>query len=413
MAGGTQNRNAKLALEKHLSVMGDTKLCGCPIHKRNGQKTLVDATLFNIDKKNKKDGLQAMCKIGKTGLDSFKHKMNAWKLIYIFDKLTESQLLSKFKLKLESKSLSLALYNSFNFIFDNIYSKIDCEIKSDIFFEFMSTVDSLIGGKNVFNGRSLLNQMNIYNINLDEDDFSKLIIDFDPSNIFTKEEIKNVFDLQDFFCDNLNLYVRESSTGELFQHSNFRTTLTKIREVYNEDGSPFLINGVQVRINKWNTQVKGKNDSRVERYFPDGDYKLANSRMREINKTGLSADHIWPISLGGKHDISNLEGMPLLDNIRKRNNFSLELLERVNKNPENDISFRYLEDFRRICSGSITMDKVAEVERTLRLSVENWNENVSSMVDNEKSEFIIKMLIEHNVSHVKHEKIIKDYFTKK
>jgi len=69
MAGGTHNRNAKVALEKHLSVVGKSKLCGCPIHKKNGVKTLVDATIFNIDKKNKKDGLQAMCKIGKTCLD--------------------------------------------------------------------------------------------------------------------------------------------------------------------------------------------------------------------------------------------------------------------------------------------------------------------------------------------------------
>jgi len=416
MAGGTHNRNAKVALEKHLSVVGKSKLCGCPIHKKNGVKTLVDATIFNIDKKNKKDGLQAMCKIGKTGLDSFKHKMNGWKLIYIFDKLTDSNLLDKFKNSLESKSLQIALFDSFNFIFDGILSNVKGETKSEIFFEFMSVADSVIGGKNGFGGNSLLNQMNIYNLNLTESDFFQLIVDFDPSKVLSKEEINNVFDLQDMFCDELYLYVNESSKKELdlHHHSNFRTTLTKIREVYKEDGSPFLSsNGVHVRINKWNTQVQGKSDSRVERYFPDGDYKLANSKMREINKTGLSADHIWPISLGGKHDVSNLEGMPLLENIRKRNNISIELLKRVSKNPERYISGKYLDLFNSICVGEVTQDKVIEVERTLRLAVENWNDDVSSMDDVSKETFIIEMLTQHNVSYTKHEKVIKDYFTKK
>ncbi len=280
----------------------------------------------------------------------------------------------------------------------------------------MSVADSVIGGKNGFGGNSLLNQMNIYNLNLTESDFFQLIFDFDPSNVLSKEEINNVFELQDMFCDELDLYVNESSKKELdlYHHSNFRTTLTKIREVYKEDGTPFLSsNGIHVRINKWNTQVQGKSDSRVERYLPDGDYKLANSRMREINKTGLSADHIWPISLGGKHDVSNLEGMPLLENIRKRNNISIELLERVSKNPERYISGKYLDIFNSICAGIVTQDKVIEVERTLRLTVENWSDSVSSMDNDSKEEFIIGMLIEHNVSHTKHEKVIKDYFTKK
>ena len=416
MAGGTQNRNAKVALEKHLSVVGKTKLCGCPVHKKGGLKTLVDATIFNMDKKNKKDGLQAMCKIGKTGLDSFKHKMNGWKLIYIFDKLTESNLLEKFKISLSTKQQQLALYNSFITIFDNILSSINSETKSDTFFEFMSITDSVIGGKKGFGGNSLLNQMNIYNLNLTEGDFIQIIIDFDPSNVLDREEIKNVFELQDMFCDNLNLYVNESSKKELelHHHSNFRTTLTKIREVYNEDGTPFTSSkGVHIRINKWNTQVQGKSDSRVERYFPDGDYKLANAKMREINKTGLSADHIWPISLGGKHDPSNLEGMPLLENIRKRNNLTVDLLSRVCQNPEKHISSKYLDLFKNICSGEITQDKVVEIERNLRLSVENWNYSVSSMDDDTKQKFVTELLIEHNVSHNKYDKVIKDYFTKK
>ena len=412
MAGGTQNRNAKVALEKHLSVVGKNKLCGCPIHRKNGQKTLVDATIFN-GQKSSKDGLQGMCKIGKKGLDSFKHKMNGWKLIFIFDKLTDSKILDKLKISLESKSLQTALYNSFTFIFDKLLSEVKGDTKSDIFFEFMSVVDSVIGGKN---SKSLLNQMNVYNLNLSEKDFFQLIEDFDPSNILSKEEIKNLFSLQDMFCDNLNLYVSESSKKdlELHHHSNFRTNLTKIREVYNEDGTPFVSSkGVHVRINKWNTQVQGKSDSRVERYFPDGDYKLANAKMREINKTGLSADHIWPISLGGKHDSSNLEGMPLLENIRKRNNLTVDLLVRVCQSPEKHISSKYLDLFKNICSGEITQDKVVEVERSLRLAVEDWNDFVSSMDGDEKQKFVTELLIEHNVSHNKYDKVIKDYFTKK
>jgi hypothetical protein len=412
MAGGTQNRNAKVALEKHLSVVGKSKLCGCPIHKKNGVKTLVDATLFN-GQSGSKDGLQGMCKIGKKGLDRFKHKMNGWKLIYIFDKLTNSNLLDKFKSSLKNKSLQIALFDSFNFIFDDIFSNIKAETKSEIFFDFMSISDSVIGGKN---SKSLLNQMNIYNLNLDEEDFFQLVEDFDPSKILSKEEINNVFGLQDMFCDELNLYVNESSKKELdlHHHSNFRTTLTKIREVYNEDGTPFTSSkGIHIRINKWNTQVQGKSDSRVERYFPDGDYKLANAKMRQINKTGLSADHIWPISLGGKHDSSNLEGMPLLENIRKRNNLTVDLLSRVFQNPEKHISSKYLDLFKNICSGEITQDKVVEIERNLRLAVENWNYSVSSMDDDTKQKFVTELLIEHNVSHNKYDKVIKDYFTKK
>jgi sulfur relay (sulfurtransferase) DsrF/TusC family protein len=412
MAGGTQNRNAKIALEKHLSVVGKTKLCGCPIHKKDGKKSIVDSTIFN-GQKSSKDGLQGMCKIGKKGLDSFKHKMNGWKLIFIFDKLTDSKILDKLKLSLEGKSLQISLYNSFTFIFNKLLSDVKGDTKSDIFFEFMSIADSVIGGKNSI---SLLNQMNIYNLNLNEEDFFQLIEDFDPSNILSKDEIKNLFSLQDMFCDNLNLYVSESSKKdlELHHHSNFRTNLTKIREVYNEDSTPFLTsNGIHVRINKWNTQVQGKSDSRVERYFPDGDYKIANSRMREINKTGLSADHIWPISLGGKHDTSNLEGMPLLENIRKRNNLNVDLLLRVSQNPEKHISGKYLEIFRNICTGEITQDKVVEVERSLRLAVEDWNNYVSSMDVESKENFVIRLLTEHNVSHTKHDKVIKDYFTKK
>ena len=415
MAGGTQNRNAKVALEKHLSVVGKSKLCGCPIHRKNGRKTIVDATIFN-GQRSSRDGLQAMCKIGKTGLDSFKHKMNGWKLIYIFDKLTESNLLEKFKMSLSNKEQQLFLYDSFIKIFDNILVSINVETKSDTFFEFMSVADSIIGGKNGFSGNSLLNQMNIYNLNLTEFGFNQLIIDFDPTKVLNREEIKNIFELQDMFCDNLNLYVNESSKKELdlHHHSNFRTTMTKIREVYNEDGTPFVSSkGVHIRINKWNTQVQGKSDSRVERYFSDGDYKLANAKMREINKTGLSADHIWPISLGGKHDSSNLEGMPLLENIRKRNNLTVDLLIRVCKNPEKYISSKYLDLFKNICSGEITQDKVVEVERSLRLAVENWNDFVSSMNDDEKQKFVIELLIEHNVSHNKYDKVIKDYFTKK
>jgi hypothetical protein len=409
MAGGTQNRDAGLALSIHMNLSGKTKECGCPIHKRNGTKTLVDGTLFN---RQGKDGLQSMCRIGKTLLDSFKHKMNGWKIIYIFDKLTNSDMLNKFECSLKDKKIQLSLFSSFNQIFDDNFKLIKGETNSELFFEFMSLIDSIIGDRR----NSLLKQMNIYDLNLTKDEFEEIVIDFDPSNNFTKDEIKRVFDLQDIFCDEFNLHVYESSSKDdlkgLYHHSNFRNTIGKIREVYNEDGTPFLSSsGVHIRINKWNTLDVSKSDSRVERYFPDGDYKIANSKMRNINKTGLSADHIWPISLGGKHDISNLEGMPLLENIRKRNSLSVNLVKRVSLKPELYLSSRYIDIFRDVCKNEITQEVVFELERKLKLSIENWFTEVKNMDDITKQKFITDNLIKHNFSHKKVDKIINNFFS--
>jgi hypothetical protein len=408
MAGGTQNRDAKLALAIHMNSSGKKKLCGCPIHKKNGQKTEVDATLFN----RHGSGLQGMCRIGKTGLDSFKHKINGWKLIYIFDKLTESNTIGKLEDSLKGKGIQLSLFNSLFKIFDNNFESVKGETKSEIFFEFMSLIDSIIGGRNGFNGKSLLSQINIYNLNLTEEQFNQIIVDFDHSGILSKDDIKNIFELQDIFCDEFNLHIYESSNKEIHHHSNFRTTMSKIREVYNEDGTPFLSSkGVHIRINKWNTLVQGKSDSRVERYFPDGDYKLANSKMREINKSGLSADHIWPISLGGKHDVSNLESMPLLENIRKRNNLSVDLLKRVSENPKEYISERYIDIFNEVCKNGITQETVFELERRLKLFINNWVDDIKKMNSVDKEKLITDNLVKHNFSHKKVDKVIKYFFT--
>jgi len=406
MAGGTHHRNSKRAFEKHKQTVGQKKLCGCPIHKKNGLKTEVDLSIFNIAV-DSKDGYQSMCKIGKTLLDSFKHKMNAFKLVYIFDKLTNSQNIETIRKNFKNKN-SQKFFDNIISIFDNTYNDIETNVNSTLFFEFMSQIDSIIGDKS----ESLLKRINIYDSNLSEKDFKEIISDFDPSFSIVKEDIKLVLKLQDMFCDERNLYVKESADGILHEHSNFRTNLTKVRGVYNEDGSKFMSSkGIQVRINKWNTLVTGKSDSRVERYFPDGDYKLANSKMRNINKDGLSADHIWPISLGGKHDESNLESMPLLENIKKRNNLNINLINRVLEDPSKYISDRYIPIFMDICiCGKITQETVFELERRLKYEIDEWVINIKKMNHPDKKTLITEMLINHNINHSKVESIIADYF---
>jgi hypothetical protein len=408
MAGGTQNRNSKIALESHLFYKDKTKECGCPIHRVDNKKTEISALLFNRDGDS---GLQGMCRLGKSLLDSFKHKMNSWKIIFIYDKITNSDLLLTLKKGFKCNRTNM-FYESCVSIFEDTYNTILSENDLSIrYFKFMSIIDNIIGGKN--GNVSLLNRIGIYTSNLSEEDFKSIITDSDPSNgILTEDQIKSCLKLQDIFCDQHNLYVKESSTGEILHHSNFNTGLGKIREVYNEDGSLFKIDGEDLRLNKFNTCVKGKSDSRVERYFTDGDYKIANKRMIEINKSGMSADHIWPISLGGKHDPSNLEPMKLSDNIKKRNSLSIDLINRVKENPSDFISSRYLNIFNDICNDNITIEKVIELERRLKLSIDEWTNNIRNMSESKKREHIISMLTEHNIGITKCDKIIKEYYTK-
>jgi hypothetical protein len=405
MAGGTQNRNAKVALEIHNLVIGQKKLCKCPIHRKNEIGTEIDATLFNRQKTSQ-DGLQGMCANGKKFLDSIKHKINSWKIIFIHDKITNSDYLNKMK----TKSVCEKTFNFYGLcieVFEKEYKMLSTiENISLKYFKFMSGIDEMVG-----NG-TLTEKYKLYNSNIDEKDCNQIKIDADPYTTLTQEEIKSVLSLQDKYCNLHNLYCIESSDKTLHHHSKFNTGLGKIGFMYNQDGAPYEIDGIHIRLHKFNTFKTTSSEARVESYFPDGNYKLANSEMKKINKTGLSADHIWPISLGGKHDISNIEPMPLLENIKKRNNLSIELINRTKNNISNYLSERYQKTFNIICTNNIiTNEIVIELERTLKYEVEKWRENISNMDVEEKRDFITNFLVEHNMSIKKNNEIIKDYFT--
>lgn len=400
MAGGTQNRDAKIALEIHKSVIGTTKMCGCPIHRVNGKKTEIDATLFNRQNSSK-DGLQSKCSKGGTFGDSVKHKLNAWKIIFIHDMIIGSSYLVNMMKKASEKTRFF--YTKSLEIFQNEFNKLN-SIENDAikYFTFMSNINEMVR-----NG-SLTNEIKLYNSNIKEEDCNVIIRDMDPNTVLNKEEIKSVLYLQDKYCNIYNLHCMESSDKTLHHHSNFRTDLGKVGYIYNEDGNPFKINGIHLRLNKFNTFKFTSNDSRVEYYFPDGDYKLANSEMKKINKNKLSGDHIWPISLGGKHDISNIEPMPLLDNIKKRNNLSVELVLRTKDNIEQYLTKRYVKTYRQVCDGKeITNELVMELERELKYDIDIWRESIQLLDDISKKEYILNLLVEHNMSIKKCDKIIE------
>lgn len=406
MAGGTQNRNAQVAYDTHLLNIGKKKECGCPIHKRNGKKTKVEATLFN---RQGDSGLQSMCKIGKKKLDSYKHKINAWKLVYLFDKFTDSNYMNELKKNFICEK-SHIIYNDFNLILDNIYNilRIDIEDDTNLFFELMSDIDSLIGNKR----NSLLKQIKIYDSNLTDEEFDMMIDDANVEKNLTKKQGEYIFNFHDDMCDKLNVFLIDSADKKINHHSMFRTDWGKIWPAFDESGEKLLNrNGKQIRLNKWNTLAKGNTDSRVERYFPDGDYRAANAEMVKINKTNFSADHIWPISLGGRHDVKNLEPMILSDNIKKRNNLSIELVNRVLQDPTKHISGRYLAFFESVCTGEINEETIVELERGLKLEVENWSNDIKKLDQVNKKVKITDYLLEHGYRHDKMDRIIKKYFS--
>ncbi len=406
MAGGTQNRNAQVAYDTHLLNVGKKKECGCPIHKRDGKKTFVDATLFN---RSKESGLQSMCRIGKKMLDSYKHKMNAWKLVYLFDKFNNSKCMQELEGNFKCAKSSL-IYNDFNLILDKIYNKLSNEIKDEtkLFFELMSDIDSLIGNRR----NSLLIQIKIYDSNLTIEEFDMMIDDANVEKNLSATQRENIINFHDDMCDKLNVFLIDSADKKINHHSMFRTDWGKIHPAFDESGEKLLNrNGEQIRLNKWNTLAKGNTDSRVERYFPDGDYKAANAEMAKINNTNFSADHIWPISLGGRHDVKNLEPMILSDNIKKRNNLSIELVNRVLQDPSKHISGRYLAFFESVCTGEVNEETIVELERGLKLEVEKWSNDIKTLDQVNKEARITGYLLEHGYRHDKMERIIKKYFS--
>lgn len=400
MAGGTQNRNAKKAFDIQNKYLGLSKACSCPIHRKKGIPTLVGSELFN----GQGNGLQSMCRTGKRLLDSYKHKMNSWKLLFIFDKLTNTSNMELIKNNFKNSN-SFLFYDRFIEISNECLSKITSKELSYKFFEFITLFDQIVGNRK----NSLLVRMNIYDSNLSEKEFEEVIEDADLNNSLEKETLRLVIELHDKFCDELNLFSIESSNKSLKHHSVFKTTLSKIRELYHEDGSPFIINKMHVRGHKFNTASKTSIDNRVERYFSDGDYKEANKKVNEINLKNLSADHIWPISLGGKHDISNLEEMSLINNIKKRNNISIELVERVKLNPDLFISKRYINIFNNICNSKITSSTVSLLVRALQNEISIWLDNLKELSTDKKELFVNNFLIEHNMSLLKKDSLINDY----
>lgn len=182
MPGGTQNRNAKYALEVHNLVNGLQKKCGCPIHMKNGEKTEISATLFNRQQSSK-DGLQGMCSVGKTFVDSFKHSVNSWKMIFIYDKMLNTNHFEEMKNNCKNEKTKL-FYSNCKIIFENQFNKI-VESDNDIkYLKFMSAIDDMVKG-------GLTKDIGIYSSNIDDVEKDTILEDSDPQNTI-KPYIKNI-----------------------------------------------------------------------------------------------------------------------------------------------------------------------------------------------------------------------------
>ena len=404
MAGGTHNKDARLALEVFNNSLGKTKKCGCPLHLRNGVKGEIDASLFNRQSKSK-DGLQNLCADGKKLIDRLKHKINGVKLAYVFDRMTGSDTLSTLRSKF-ANPLSDSILDKFLGAVGQACPENAELTDSEHFSWLMAEIDFIVGDRS----NSIQKRIGIYSVGLDKKNFQSIIDDFTLEDRLDKDQKASIFQHHDDMCDAIGAYIKDSKDNEVDDHNGFRTDWGKIREALDEDGNEILYGGKKVRVNKFNTKYNAGGDARTLKLFPDGDWKAADREMRRINNIGLSADHVWPVSLGGRHDVENLVPMQLSDNIKKRNNLTLELVEEVAKNPAKHISERYLDTFVEITRDGIDGRTVAMLEKSMLHRVHEWVGSIKGLEPEQKKTAILELMAQKGRGHRLAERAIRKFF---
>ncbi len=381
MAGGSHNRKSSDSLKHVLESEGKLKLCKCPLHRNNGNGTMVSQTKF---KRHTLSGVQGMCAEGKTLIDSISHTLKRLQLLCVVDEIKTFEILNSFDKKYDELINNIKNIIKRILLLKNLNNLPENEFKLFVLTKFDDELKT--------------NSIGFYDVKLTPEDkieFNKILQKKFTSEILNKMKITQARWTEGHL-------VLDSKDNKLYPVEDFIFNVSKKRELYtlNEELTPY-------RINVHNTRAKGQRSStlRGEKYLACGEYTEANRAMKRLGNQdkNIHADHIIPLAAGGIHDERNLRALDGKENIKKKDKLTEEAFEILKK----DVSF--LSKWHREVFEKHKHQGLEVVWEYLKDSVFNLRKNVINLEIEEKYYFIQKVYPHYKESQIK--RIIKKHFT--
>lgn len=337
---GMHNRNTQKAMEHYSVNLGVQASCSCLLHKTtSGAGTMLPSTDFNRNS----NGLQSMCREGKTLIDAIKHQLwrgihvvlldameqgtfdtPAWRTLIALPSLDNTALAIITKLRLDPAVQRFEHSLAANTTTLTLY------LQASQAFEKTLTLKNLRAYKQGFEDAATARAA--WNTLLD-----------------TLKELTDIEKLRGhnarfnalLQADPHDYVVAESSEKGTFQPAHlFARNWSKMNTLYirNSDGT---VSDSGMRGPFHNTVVKGRSGAcgdRLVRFLtemrPNEGTKEMSAFLQKHRTEGMHADHIIPLALGGSHTRSNIAFITALDNFEKGDSLTYEAYVQVVSEPK-------------------------------------------------------------------------------
>jgi hypothetical protein len=407
--GGSHQRDTNLAIESIENNLGKFKKCICPIHYNDGKGTFINADEFNRCG-DSKDGLQAMCAIGKTQIDRFSHNLKRLLTCVAFYPEIIDNLLYGINEKISANIKEIIVNNininvnntdpNYIYLFDQLSIIFNNAFTVEQIHE--KTIKNLSILYRLHNLEKVLKSKNVglYSAGLSLNDLERIdSIIKEKTNKILNEKLRN-----DILDVAMGFFTIESKDNNIFYEADScPVNFSKLNDLYDKDKNKTIF-----KLNIHNTKEKGQRAStdRAYSYLADGNFTEANRYMKEIGQKNkkIHADHMVALRLGGIHDQLNLTPLSDSENLKKKDRLPTEIFLKLTNN------LTLLSEYHRVkIVDWIKLNyNLILIEKMLRRSVEEQIIMVKNLPYVDKEKFLKKKY--PYLKSDKIERLIKKYF---
>jgi hypothetical protein len=316
---GSHNQDVTKSLEHYSKSINIQKECRCILHKRGDkQGETISQTLFN----RQGDGTQSMCSIGKTLIDSIKHKF--WRLthILVMELFTDGINMPVYNRLMNMTDDKLCVFKSNlkNIIHSNEILKFQQDFKNDF------QIDDYFKAITYLKNELSLKGLGFYTIYFDSytesfEFYEKLIVILE--DITDTDNLKVIGEILEDLVDlsENQYFVPETAKIDVYENVKDRAyNWSKMNSLYT------LVDGQYVKSDLFGpyhntTATCGGEGNRLVKFLTEVDInngaKAVTAFLMTNKAPGMHADHIFPLALGGKHTVKNMEFIPKKENLEK------------------------------------------------------------------------------------------------